>query len=56
MPVNIDRDNKHIFLFSIVNYSPLLFKIMYKKFLKLEKELKEIENQQCLNSVNDDFN
>ncbi len=56
IPVNIDRDNKYIYLFSIADYSPLLFKIMYKKFLKPEKELKEIESQQRLNSVNDDFN
>ena len=56
MPVNIDRDNKHIFLFSIANYSPILFKIMCKKFLKLEKELKAIENQHHIDSINNDFN
>lgn len=56
IPVNIDRDNKHIFLFSIANYSPIPFKIMCKKFLKLEKELKAIENQQHIDSINNDFN
>lgn len=55
MPVNIDRDNKHIYLFSIAHYSPILFKIMCKKFLKLEQELKEIENQQHIDSINTDF-
>ena len=56
MPANIDRDNQHIYLFSITGYTPILFKIMCKKFLKLEKELKEIENQQHINSINNDFN
>lgn len=31
IPVNIDRDNKYIYLFSIANYSPIPFKIMCKK-------------------------
>ena len=31
MPVNIERDNKHIYLYSITHYTPLLFKIMCKK-------------------------
>lgn len=56
MPVNIDRDNQHIYLFSIAGYTPILFKIMCKKFLKLEQELKEIENQQHIASINNDFN
>lgn len=56
MPVNIDRDNQHIYLFSITGYTPILFKIMCKKFLKLEQELKEIENQQHIDSINNDFN
>ena len=55
MPANIDRDNKHIYLYSIAHYTPLLFKIMCKKFLKLEQELKKIENQQHINSINNDF-
>lgn len=56
IPVNIDRDNKYIYLFSTDNYSPIPFKIMCKKFLKLEKELKAIENQQHIDSINNDFN
>lgn len=56
MPVNIDRDNKHIYLYSITGYTPILFKIMCKKFIRLEKELKEIENQQHIDSINNDFN
>ena len=55
MPVNIDRDNQHIYLYSITHYTPLLLKIMCKKFIRLEKELKEIENQQHINSINNDF-
>lgn len=55
MPANIQRDYQHIFLLSISQFSPMLFKIMCKKFLKLEKELKEIEIQYRQNQLQSDF-
>ena len=42
-------------LFSFDNYSPKHFKIMCKKFLKLEKELKEIEIQHRQDQLQSDF-
>ena len=55
MPLNIDRDKEKIILFSTGHYSPTLFKIMCRKFLKLEKELKEIEIQQRQARLQSDF-
>ena len=55
MPANIQRDNQHIFLFSISQFSPMLFKIMCRKFIKLEKELKEFEIQQRQTRLHSDF-
>ena len=55
MPLNMDRDNETIILFSTAHYSPKLFKIMCRKFLKLEKELKEIEVQQRQARLQSDF-
>lgn len=55
MPANIQRDNQHIFLFSISQFSPMLFKIMCRKFIKLEKELKEFEIQQRQARLHSDF-
>ena len=55
MPLNIDRDKEKIYLFSTGHYSPTLFKIMCRKFLKLEKELKEIEIQQRQARLQSDF-
>ena len=55
MPLNIDRDKEKIYLFSTGHYSPTLFKIMCRKFLKLEKELKEIELQQRQDRLQADF-
>lgn len=55
MPANINRDNKHIYLFSVEQFSPKLFKILCMKFLKLEKELKEIEVQQRQVRLQEDF-
>ena len=55
MPLNIYRDKEKIILFSTGNYSHVLFKIMCRKFLKLEKELKEIEIQQRQDRLQSDF-
>lgn len=55
MPLNMDRDNEKIILFSVAHYSPILFKKLCKKFLKLEKELKEIEIQQRQDRLQSDF-
>ena len=55
MPLNIDRDTKKIMLFSTAHYSPILFKRLCKKFLKLDKELKEIEIQQRQARLQSDF-
>lgn len=55
MPANIQRDNQHIFLFSISQFSPMLFKIMCRKFLKLEKELKESVIQHRQTRLQSDF-
>lgn len=55
MPYNIHIDNEKIMLFSFDNYSPKHFKIMCKKLLKLEKELKEIEIQQRQTRLQSDF-
>lgn len=55
MPLNMDRDNGKIYLFSTGHYSPKLFKILCRKFLKLEKELKEIEIQQRQARLQSDF-
>ena len=55
MPMNMDRDKEKIILFSTAQYSPKLFKIMCRKFLKLEKELKEIEIQQRQARLQSDF-
>lgn len=55
MPLNIQRDNKNIYLFSVAHFSPKLFKIMCLRFLKLEKELKEYEIQQRQDRLQSDF-
>ena len=55
MPANIDRDNQHIFLFSVSQFSPILFKLMCLKFNRLVKELKEIELQQRQDRLQSDF-
>lgn len=55
MPANIQRDYQHIFLFSISQFSPMLFKIMCRKFIKLEKELKEFEIQHRQTRLQSDF-
>lgn len=55
MPLNIQRDNQHIFLFSVSQFSPKLFKIMCRKFLQLEKELKEFEIQRRQDRLQSDF-
>ena len=55
MPLNMNSDNGKIILFSVANYSPKLFKIMCRKFLQLEKELKEIEVQQRQARLQSDF-
>jgi CTP:phosphocholine cytidylyltransferase-like protein len=55
MPANIDRDNQHIFLFSVSQFSPMLFKIMCFKYNRLVKELKEIELQQRQARLQSDF-
>lgn len=55
MPSNMDRDNQHIFLFSVSQFSPILFKLMYLKFNRLVKELKEIELQQRQDRLQSDF-
>lgn len=55
MPANIDRDNQHIFLFSISQFSPILFKLMCLKFNRMVKELKEIELQQRQDRLQSDF-
>ena len=55
MPLNIHIDNEKIMLFSFSNYSPKLFKIICRKFLKLEKELKEIEIQHRQDRLQSDF-
>ena len=55
MPVNMDRDNKTIFFFSVTQFSPKLFKLMCMKFIRLEKELKELEIQQRQDRLQSDF-
>lgn len=55
MPANIDRDNQHIFLFSVSQFSPILFKLMCLKFNLMVKELKEIELQQRQDRLQSDF-
>lgn len=55
MPLNIHIDKNKIMLFSVANYSPKLFKIMCLRFLKLEKELKEIEIQRRQDRLQSDF-
>ena len=55
MPYNIHIDNEKIMLFSFDNYSHKHFKIMCKKFLKLEKEMKEIEIQHRQDQLQSDF-
>ena len=55
MPANIDRDNKHLYLFSVEQFSPKLFKILCMKFIRLEKELKEIEVKQRQDRLQSDF-
>jgi len=55
MPANIQRDNQHIFLFSVSQFSPKLFKLMCLKFNRLVKELKEIEIQQRQARLQSDF-
>ena len=55
MPLNIQRDNQHIFLFSVSQFSPKLFKILCRKFLQLEKELKEFEIQRRQDRLQSDF-
>lgn len=55
MPRNIQRDNQHIFLFSVSQFTPKLFKLMCLKFNRLVKELKEIEIQRRQNQLQSDF-
>lgn len=55
MPLNMDRDKEKIYLFSTGHYSPKLFKILCKKFLQLEKELKENEIQLRQARLQSDF-
>lgn len=55
MPHNMNRDNEKIILFSAAHYSPILFKMLCRKFLKLERELKEIEIQQRHARLQSDF-
>ena len=55
MPLNIQRDKDKIILFSTGCFTTKLFKIMCRKFLKLEKELKEIEVQQRQAHLQSDF-
>ena len=55
MPANIDRDNQHIFLFSVSQFSPKLFKLMCLKFNRLVKELKEFEIQRRQDRLQSDF-
>ena len=56
MPTNIVRDMSSILMYSNMEFSPTLFKLLYNKFIRLEKELKEIENKQRIQSINTDFN
>ena len=55
MPLNIQRDNQHIFLFSVSQFTPKLFKLMCLKFNRLVKELKEFEIQHRQNQLQYDF-
>lgn len=55
MPLNIQRDNQHIFLFSISQFSPILFKLMCLKFNRLVKELKKFEIQHRQDQLQSDF-
>lgn len=55
MPLNIQRDNQHIFLFSVSQFTPKLFKLMCLKFNRLVKELKEFEIQHRQNQLQSDF-
>jgi len=55
MPANIQRDNQHIFLFSVSQFSPKLFKLMCLKFNRLVKELKEFEIQRRQDRLQSDF-
>ena len=55
MPLNIQRDNQHIFLFSVSQFSPKLFKLMCLKFNRLVKELKEFEIHRRQNQLQSDF-
>ena len=55
MPLNMDIDKGKIYLFSTAHYSPTLFKIMCRKFLKLEKELKDNEIQLRQDRLQSDF-
>lgn len=55
IPANIDRTDFKIYLYSVIQYSPKLFKMMVKKFIRLEKELKEIEVKQRQNRLQSDF-
>lgn len=55
MPLNIKRDNQHIFLFSVSQFNPILFKLMCLKFNRLVKELKEFEIQLRQDKLQSDF-
>ena len=55
MPLNIQRDNQHIFLFLVSQFSPKLFKLLCLKYNRLVKELKEIEIQYRQNQLQSDF-
>lgn len=55
MPLNMDRDKEKIYLFSTGCFSPKLFKILCRKFLQLEKELKENEIQLRQARLQSDF-
>jgi hypothetical protein len=56
MPANIQRDMSSILMYSTIQFSPNLFKLMFNKFIRLEKELKNIEIKLRLANANDDFN
>lgn len=55
MHLNIQRDNQHIFLFSVSQFTPKLFKLMCLKFNRLVKELKEFEIHRRQNQLQSDF-
>lgn len=55
MTANIQRDYQHIFLFSVSQFTPKLFKLMCLKFNRLVKELKKFEIQHRQDQLQSDF-